>query len=58
MTENTMIFAIGALRGETSWGDLEAVWSWSWLGNLTGSALVVGLAAGAAFFATDTAAIT
>lgn len=52
-TGNTMIMAVGALRGRTGWQSLAAVWGWSWLGNLAGSALVAGLAFGAGTFATD-----
>lgn len=43
-TGNTMILAVGTLRGRTSWGDLARVWGFSWLGNLAGSALVAGFA--------------
>lgn len=52
-TGNTMIMGVGALQDRTDWRDLLSVWSWSWLGNLAGSALVAGLAAGAGVFATD-----
>lgn len=52
-TGNTMIMGVGAFRDRTNWRDLLRVWSWSWLGNLAGSALVAGLAAGAGIFATD-----
>ena len=56
-TGNTMIMAVGALKGRTTWGDLWKVWGWSWIGNLAGSALVAGLAFGAGTFAGDTALV-
>lgn len=52
-TGDTMIMTVGALRGASDWTSLAKVWGWSWLGNLAGSALVAGLAAGAGIFATD-----
>lgn len=49
-TGNTMIMAVGALRGRSDWADLARVWGWSWLGNLAGSGLLAALAVTAGTF--------
>ncbi|GAA0666035.1 formate/nitrite transporter family protein [Natronoarchaeum mannanilyticum] len=43
-TGNAMIMSVGALTDRTTWSDLGTVWSVSWIGNLMGSMLIVGLA--------------
>lgn len=46
-TSNTMYLYTGAKRGRVDWRDLVAVWGVSWLGNLVGALLLVGLVIGA-----------
>ncbi|MFK3987500.1 MULTISPECIES: formate/nitrite transporter family protein [Exiguobacterium] len=46
-TSNTMYLYTGAKRGRVDWRDLTAVWGISWLGNLVGALILVGLVIGA-----------
>jgi nitrite transporter NirC len=39
-TGNNMIFSLGTLAGKTRISDLAANWTWTWIGNLAGSALL------------------
>ncbi|HEX3247732.1 MAG TPA: formate/nitrite transporter family protein [Chloroflexota bacterium] len=44
-TGNALVLTIGALTGRSNWGQLGAVWVWSYLGNLVGSVALAWLIA-------------
>ncbi|MBX5491684.1 MAG: formate/nitrite transporter family protein [Chloroflexi bacterium] len=44
-TGNAMVITVGALSGQTRWGQLASLWLWSYAGNLAGSLAVALLLA-------------